>query len=119
MIQLAEASIDKKLSSVFEKAKKNNWLHGDNIQLLDERKVIPMKSSHKRKIAGITFGQSASGQATYIEPIDVIEIRNELIELESAKKTEIFKILLQLTDYFRDDLDQVLQGYESLIQIDI
>jgi len=119
MIQSAEASIDKKLNSVFEKAKNNNWLHGDNIQLLDERKVIPIKASHKRKITGITFGQSASGKATYIEPIEVIEIRNKLIELEAAKKTEISKILLQLTNFFRVDLDYILQGYESLIQIDL
>ena len=118
-IQSKEMSIDKKLSSIFEKAKNNNWLHGDNIQLLDERKVIPIKASHKRKIPGIIFGQSSSGKATYIEPIDVTEIKNQLIELELARKTEIFKILLQLSDFFRDELDLILQGYESLIQIDM
>jgi DNA mismatch repair protein MutS2 len=115
----AESSIDKKIHSLFEKAKKNNWLHGDNIQLLDERKVLPLKASHKRKISGITLGQSATGQVSYIEPLEVIEIRNDLIELESAKKAEIFKILLSLTNSFREDLDLMLRGYEALVEIDL
>ena len=118
-IRHTESSIDKKMNSLFIKAKKNDWLHGENIQLLDERKVLPLKVSHKRKIAGITFGQSSTGQVAYIEPIEVVELRNDLIGLESSKKAEIFKILLAITDTFRSDLDSILRGYEALVNIDV
>jgi DNA mismatch repair protein MutS2 len=118
-IRQTESSIDKKMNSLFIKAKKNDWLHGENIQLLDERKVLPIKVSYKRKIAGITFGQSSTGQVAYIEPIEVVELRNDLIGLESSKKAEIFRILLTITDTFRSDLDYILKGYEALVNIDM
>ena len=118
-IQNIESSINKKINHLFIKAKKNDWLHGENIQLIDERKVLPMKANHKRKIAGITFGQSSTGQVTYIEPLEVVELKNKLIELESDKTAEIFRILLALTDTFRTDLDFLLRGYETLVNIDI
>tara|TARA_B100000941_G_scaffold290895_1_gene275665 strand:- start:1925 stop:4312 length:2388 start_codon:yes stop_codon:yes gene_type:complete len=117
-INSLESSIDNITYSFFKKAKENKWLQQDNMKLIDNRKLIPMKINCKRKINGIIVGKSSSGKAVYIEPIEIIEKRNKLIELEISKKKEENLILLSLTNFFRDEMNEIKIGYKSVVMLD-
>ena len=75
------------------------------------RYVLVVRTEHRSAISGIIHGASASGASLYLEPIDTVEINNDIVALEDEEAEEIHRILLALTDAFRgrtDDLERTL-----------
>lgn len=101
-----------------ENARKNNWLHEKNPTIRNGRYVLPLKSKAKRKIKGIVHGESGSGATTYVEPISVIEVNNQLKDLEQQEKNEIRKILINLTDRIRPVFANLLQNIDLIAELD-
>jgi len=88
------------------------------INVRDNKLLIPVDSSNKRKIKGIVYGESATGKTTYIEPIEVVALNNEMRELEFAEIREIRKILTEITDDLRPYFEDLKQSYKFLAEID-
>jgi DNA mismatch repair protein MutS2 len=65
------------------------------------RYVLMVRSEHRGAIAGIVHGGSASGASLFVEPMETVEINNEIVELEEQEAEEVRRILLALTDNFR------------------
>lgn len=61
------------------------------------RYVIPVKSEHRGKIRGLVHDTSASGQTVFIEPMEVVEMGNQLREAEAAERAEVSRILGDLS----------------------
>lgn len=78
-----------------------------SITIRNGRMVIPMFAEHKRRIKGLIHGESATGQTIYLEPTEVFEINNEVQELEYAEQREVAKILIELTDQLRPEVESL------------
>ena len=52
------------------------------ISIRDGKAVIPVAAGNKRKLNGFIHDESATGKTFYVEPVEVVEINNELRELE-------------------------------------
>ena len=72
----------------------------------------------KRKIRGLIHDQSASGKTVFIEPEEIVEINNDLIELEYEEKREIVRILTAFADDIRPYIDELLEVNSFLGEID-
>jgi DNA mismatch repair protein MutS2 len=75
------------------------------------RYVLVVRAEHRGSVPGIVHGGSASGASLYVEPLETVEVNNEIVELEEAETEEVRRILLELTDAFRarpDDLERTL-----------
>ena len=75
------------------------------------RHVLMVRAEHRGAIPGIVHGGSASGASLFVEPMETVEINNEIVELEEQEAEEVRRILLELTDAFRgrpDDLTRTL-----------
>ena len=57
------------------------------------RAVILVKASDKNAFGGLVYGDSASGQASYIEPAALVTVNNRKQELVQKEKEEVEKIL--------------------------
>ena len=90
---------------------------GLSITIRNGRMVIPLFAEHKRRIKGLVHGQSATGQTVYLEPTEVFEINNQVQELEYAAQREVVRILLELTDHLRPELENLegMMQYLGLI----
>ena len=77
-----------------------------------------MNSYDKRKIKGLIHDQSASGKTVFIEPAEIVEINNEIIELEYEERREIVRILTSFADDIRPYIDDLLQSNDFLGEID-
>ncbi len=113
------AEIEKTTAQFLEQAKSSGWAAIDSSPTLsDGRLVIPVSSTHKRKIRGIIHDESASGQTVYLEPEACLELNNQVRELEGEEKREIIRILKLFTDSLRPHLEELRQGYVFLGEID-
>lgn len=65
--------------------------------------MIPVSAGNKRKLNGFIHDESATGKTFYVEPVEVVEINNELRELEYAERREVVRILTEFTEAIRPD----------------
>ncbi|NOZ36029.1 MAG: endonuclease MutS2 [Chlorobi bacterium] len=88
------------------------------ISVRDNKLLIPVEAKNKRKIKGIIYGESATGKTSYIEPIEVVTLNNEIKELEFAELREIKRILTEITDILRPYFEDLKLTYDFMATID-
>jgi DNA mismatch repair protein MutS2 len=118
-MQSKAVASEKMIGHLLILARSSGWTAPDaEVTLSDGRLVIPLQSTHKRKIKGIIHDESASGQTVYLEPESCLEINNEIRELENAERREIIHILLLFSDYIRPETATLLKAYDFLGEMD-
>lgn len=109
----------RKLNSVLKQAQAEGIIEKDaTLSVRNGRGVIPVNVYDKRKIRGLIHDQSASGKTVYIEPEEIVEINNDLVELEYEEKREIVRILTSLADDIRPYIDDLIMANDFLGEID-
>ncbi len=112
-------SVEKKVVQSFKLARKNGWTPEDaEITIRNGRMVIPLTAANKRKIPGFLHDESATGQTAYIEPAEIFETNNEIREIGYAEQREITRILIELANFIRPDIDPLIKAYLFLGEID-
>jgi DNA mismatch repair protein MutS2 len=81
---------------------------------VNERRVLTVVSSFKRKISGSVVGSSKTGSLTFIEPEVNVPLNNELELLQDDERKEIFRILQQLTRDISHQLP-LIEGYQHVL----
>lgn len=113
------AEVDAQVSSTLARAKREGWAPSDaEVTIRDGRPVIPLLTSHRRKIRGLIQDESASRQTAFVEPSEVVELGNDLRELDFDERHEIQRILLTFSDRLRPLLPQLEEAYRFLARID-
>jgi DNA mismatch repair protein MutS2 len=77
------------------------YLQDEVITERNGRFVLLVRAEHRSNVPGIVHGSSASGASLFLEPAATVEVNNDIVELEEREREEIFRILLALTDRFR------------------
>ena len=91
-IREREGQAAKRLQAVLAAAKGAGIVDADaQISIREGKAVIPVAAANKRKLQGFIHDESATGRTFYVEPVEVVEINNELRELEYAERQEILK----------------------------
>ncbi len=88
------------------------------VSVRNGRGVIPVNAYDKRKIKGLIHDQSASGKTVFIEPAEIVEINNDIVELEYEERREIVRILTSFADNIRPYIDDLLESNVFLGEID-
>ena len=115
-----EGQVAKRLQQVLQRAKASGIVEADAmISIRDGHAVIPVAAANKRKLAGFIHDESATGRTFYVEPVEVVELNNELRELEYAQMREIVRILTELTAVLRADVKGLDRIEEYLTKIDM
>ena len=81
---------------------------------LQNRRVLAIQSSHKRKVNGIVQGTSKTGNLTYIEPQSVVAMNHELEMVHDDERKEIRRILAALTESIRGHVE-LIESYQKLL----
>ena len=119
-IREREGQAAKRLQQVLASAKGAGIVDADaQISIRDGRAVIPVAAANKRKLNGFIHDESATGKTFYVEPVEVVEINNELRELEYAERREIVRILTDFTQLVRAEADAVEASGDYLARIDM
>jgi DNA mismatch repair protein MutS2 len=110
--------IEESLRSTLRRLSEGGSTQEDLITIRGERFVIPVKSEHKRRIAGVVHGASSSGQTVYLEPLETIEQNNELVRLIEEEQAETRRIFLAMTREIGVQSHAIAQGAAILAQVD-
>ncbi|HEU0065199.1 MAG TPA: DNA mismatch repair protein MutS, partial [Flavisolibacter sp.] len=106
------------LRKVFERIisrlNKQGYLAEIEESFMNGRRVVAVYAEQKRTVKGILHGESDSRRTTFIEPEETIELNNELHELESAERKEVYRILKELTKQL-SQYSGLLTAYHSII----
>lgn len=118
-ISAKQNSISKRISSILKAAQAEGFVEPDaTTSIRDGRLVIPVTAVNKRKIKGIVQDESATGKTFFIEPVEVVELNNEIRELEYEERREIIRILVEFADTIRPYVPDLLKSYDFLGTID-
>jgi DNA mismatch repair protein MutS2 len=119
-IREREGQAAKRLQAVLAAAKGAGIVDADaQISIREGKAVIPVAAANKRKLQGFIHDESATGRTFYVEPVEVVEINNDLRELEYAERREIVRILSEFTDSVRPDAGLIAASGDYLAEIDM
>lgn len=107
-IKILKNQINKNFEKEVRRLLKENILGETKETFINDRRVLTILSSHKRKVSGNVVGSSKTGSLTFIEPGINIPLNNELELLQDDERKEIYRILQVLTSH--------LQAFYPLIQ---
>jgi DNA mismatch repair protein MutS2 len=94
------------------------YLQEDYITQRNGRYVLAVASKFKNQVKGIIHDRSDTGATTYIEPSSIIESGNNLQDLLSEEKQEIFRILVHLTSNVARFSEPLGWAVESMADLD-
>ena len=118
-IKAKEAAISRRAGAILRQAQADGIVDSEaSVNIRDGKFLIPVNTSAKRKLAGFVHDESATGKTTFIEPAEIIEIENDIIELHFAETREIQKILREFTEFLRPYIPELMAGAAFIGEID-
>lgn len=118
-IREKEGTISKKTQAILRRAQEEGIVDEDaSVSVRDGRVLIPISSGNKRKIAGIVYDESSSGKTSFVEPIEIVELNNQIRELYFAQKREIQRILFVFSEFLRPYLPEIIISAEYMGELD-
>ena len=115
----SEQKVRKSIRTIFDQVKKDHFTdESGEITIREGRLVIPVKAEFKRKVAGFVHDESSTGQTVFMEPTQVLELNNMVRELGYQEQREVHRILTQLSDRVRINLNELERGANFLPKLD-
>lgn len=106
------------IHSVMRRVAKKGMTSDEGPTIRSGRMVIPIQAEYKRKVDGFIHDVSSTGQTIYLEPVEALQINNEIRQLESEEQREIDRILRELTSEVRKYADTLEQNIPIIAQFD-
>ncbi|MDO9124947.1 MAG: endonuclease MutS2, partial [Deltaproteobacteria bacterium] len=124
------SDIRHRLGAVREKAKGvlEHLLHREDLQpifqedfitLRNGRYVLLIKSDFKHRLEGIIHDQSHSRMSLFFEPLQVVPFNNEINILTSEEKEEEYRILADLSERMRGEVQSLRSDFEIFGELDL
>ena len=95
----------------------HKYLQDSIVTVRGDRYVIPVKSEFKGAISGLVHDQSASGATLYIEPMQIVELNNELKTEKLNEQAEIERILRNFSTMISAHADRLKASYASIVEM--
>ena len=96
----------------------HKYLQDSIVTVRGDRYVIPVKSEFKGAISGLVHDQSASGATLYIEPMQIVELNNELKTEKLNEQAEIERILRNFSTAVSAHADRLKASYATIVEMD-
>lgn len=117
-IRAASARVRDCLQKIISSPSYAKVLQEPIITMRSDRFVVPVKAECKGAIPGLVHDISASGATLFIEPMAAVKANNELRELAAKEKTEIERILAELSADCAAHAEDIASDYSYLITLD-
>ena len=114
-----EGQVSRRINAILGAAKGEGLVDTDaEVVVRDGRVLIPVPAGAKKKLPGIVYDESASGKTAFVEPLEIIELGNQIRELQFDEQREIARILFEFTEFLRPYLGGLIAASEYIGEID-
>ncbi|MCL1866447.1 MAG: endonuclease MutS2 [Oscillospiraceae bacterium] len=111
--------IRERLDKLIRNSDTKKYLQESLVTQRDGRFVIPVKSEHKNEIPGLVHDTSGTGATLFVEPMGVVEANNEIRVLKSKEKSEIERIIAELSGLCGGIAESLNVSYDACIKIEM
>ncbi|MCB5230060.1 MAG: endonuclease MutS2 [Candidatus Cloacimonas sp.] len=84
----------------------------------DNRYVIPLKEGATSTVPGIIHSSSSSRATVFVEPLETVQMNNELHHLRQAEQEEIYRIFCSFTSDIQQYSEELMRDYDTLTELD-
>jgi DNA mismatch repair protein MutS2 len=100
-------AIQESLERFLKAHRQEGVLQEEFVTIRNERFVVPLIAGQRRKLDGVIHAASSSGHTLFVEPLETIDLNNELVRLAEEEMREVRRILLEMTDRLRGYSDSI------------
>ena len=100
-IERQKKAIQESLERFLKAHRDDGILQEEFVTIRNERFVVPLIAGQRRKLDGVIHGASASGHTLFVEPLETIDLNNELVRLTEEEAREVHRILREMTATLR------------------
>src|SRR5882672_6628632 len=90
----------------------------DYVTLRNDRFVIPVRAAERRQVQGVVHAASATGQTVFVEPFETVDLNNKIVQLAEDEAAEITRILVELTERLRGNLEPLRFAIDTIAELD-
>lgn len=113
-----QSKVLSKLEQIIRSRPRVGTRQDDVVTMRDGRYVIPVAESDMYARSGVVHDRSKSGATLFVEPMETVELNNRLRELDKLEEQEIERILLEISDTIRENLDELRSNYRVIGEVD-
>ena len=115
-LKTLESSLTSKVAGMSYKY--SSYLNDSNATIRDGHFVLPVKTIYKNKVLGIIYDVSDSGNTTFIEPLELVQLNNDITSKKLEEQEEIRKILKELTALVLLQENEVINNNNIIGELD-
>lgn len=113
-IEKQKKAIQDSLERFLRAHQEQGVLQEEFVTIRNERFVVPVISGQRRKIDGVIHGASSSGHTLFVEPLETIDLNNDLVRLMEDEMREVHRILRELTSRLRGHVDSIQEALATM-----
>jgi DNA mismatch repair protein MutS2 len=118
-IERQKKSIQDSLERFLRAHRDEGVLQEEFVTIRNERFVVPVIAGQRRKLDGVIHGASSSGHTLFVEPLETIDLNNELVRLAEEEAREVHRILLEMSDRLRGHADSIRQTLATMAELEL
>src|SRR4029077_7153895 len=94
-------------------------LQEEIVTIRNERFVVPVISGQRKKINGVIHGASSSGHTLFVEPLETIDLNNDLVRLTEDELRESHRVLREISERLRGYADPIRQALVTMGELEL
>lgn len=118
-ISNARKAIQENFNKALTSLSSTDFLDDIRESIIDDQRVLAVKSAYKKRVLGRVLGLSKTGSITYIQPESVVKHQFKLREDIEEEKKEVDKILRKLTAEIAEFQPQLSAYQDYIFDLDL
>jgi DNA mismatch repair protein MutS2 len=118
-IEKQKKSIHDSLERFLRTHREEGVLQEEIVTIRNERFVVPVISGQRKKIDGVIHGASSSGHTLFVEPLETIDLNNDLVRLTEEELRESHRVLREITERLRGYSESIRQALVTIGEVEL
>jgi DNA mismatch repair protein MutS2 len=111
--------IEESLARFLRTHHEDGTLQEDFVTIRNDRFVVPIVTGRERRVDGVIHGSSGSGATVFVEPLETIELNNELVRLHEEELREVHRLLREFTTRMREHAVEIAASVATLSRLEL
>ncbi len=118
-IRRRNEQLQKTLDALLSRPEVARALQDSFISIRSERHVVPIRAEAQDALQGIVHGVSGSGATVFVEPIETVDLNNQIVTLRDREAAEIQRLLQEYSDLLRGRLAEIRKLSAGIGDLDL